>query len=84
MNKKSKKKSEAKACTVKGLGEVPPPRTVISVEHVVTKALKRDPTGASLVPYFSIAFPPANFRRVLKEQINDFCQLKPQSVLSLQ
>jgi hypothetical protein len=72
-SKKGKKvKVEGKACGVAGVGEqVPPPRTVMAVENVVSKALKRDPTGASLVPYFSLAFPPVNFRRVFKEQISE-------------
>ena len=70
-NKKSKKKVEGRKCTVAGVGEVQPPRTALAVEEVIRKALKRDPSGASLAPYFSFALPPTNFRRVLKEQINE-------------
>ena len=72
-SKKGKKtKVEGKVCAVAGVSDqVSPPRTVVAVENVVCKALKYDPSGESLVPYFSVAFPPANFRRVFKEQINE-------------
>ena len=63
---------DGRACAITGVGDnIAPPRTVLAVENVVSKALKYDPTGASLVPYFSIALPPANFRRVFKEQLSE-------------
>ena len=60
-----------KSCQVPGVGKVLPPKRAGAVEDVVTKALRCDPSGKTLVEFFSVCFPPARFRKVLKEQITD-------------
>ena len=62
---------EAIPCDIVGIGTVDPPRTAMSVEKVVISALGKDPSGKSLLEYFTVTFPPAKYRKVLKENINE-------------
>ena len=58
-------------CTVRGVGEVKPPKTALAVEMVVERALKKDPTGVSLKEYFATCCPPKVFRKVMREHVNE-------------